>query len=121
MGGERALRGARRAGAAARPRGVPASRVGAGPCRHDRARPGGAGGRGARGHRAFWLAFCCIAATAGLVEGAVLVVKAALVFGSESGANTHRPLDGVNLIILIIAVLIDAGGLGGGEWHRRRR
>jgi hypothetical protein len=35
--------------------------------------------------------------------------------------NTHRPLDGVNLIILLIAVLIDAGGLGGGEWHRRRR
>jgi hypothetical protein len=35
--------------------------------------------------------------------------------------NTHRPLDGVNLIILIIAVLIDAGGLGGGEWHRRQR
>jgi hypothetical protein len=35
--------------------------------------------------------------------------------------NTHRPLDGVNLVILIIAVLIDAGGLGGGEWHRRRR
>jgi hypothetical protein len=36
--------------------------------------------------------------------------------------NSHRaPLDGVNLIILIIAVVIDAGGLGGGEWHRRRR
>jgi hypothetical protein len=35
--------------------------------------------------------------------------------------NTHRPLDGVNLIILVIAVIIDAGGLGGGEWHRRRR
>jgi hypothetical protein len=35
--------------------------------------------------------------------------------------NTHRPLDGVNLVILIIAVLIDAGGWGGGEWHRRRR
>jgi hypothetical protein len=35
--------------------------------------------------------------------------------------NTHRPLDGVNLIILVIAVVIDAGGLGGGEWHRRRR
>ncbi len=36
--------------------------------------------------------------------------------------NSHRSLsDGVNLIILIIAVLIDAGGLGGGEWHRRRR
>jgi hypothetical protein len=35
--------------------------------------------------------------------------------------NNHRPLDGVNLVILVIAVLIDAGGLGGGEWHRRRR
>jgi hypothetical protein len=35
--------------------------------------------------------------------------------------NTHRPLDGVNLLILIVAVVIDAGGLGGGEWHRRRR
>jgi hypothetical protein len=35
--------------------------------------------------------------------------------------NTHRPLDGVNLLILIVAVVIDAGGLGSGEWHRRRR
>jgi len=35
--------------------------------------------------------------------------------------NTHRPLDGVNLLILIIAVIVDAGGLSGGEWHRRRR
>ena len=35
--------------------------------------------------------------------------------------NTHRPLEGVNLLILILAVLIDAGGLGGGEYHRRRR
>lgn len=35
--------------------------------------------------------------------------------------NSGRPLEGVNLIILIVAVLIDAGGLGGGEWHRRRR
>lgn len=35
--------------------------------------------------------------------------------------NNNRPLDGINLLILIIAVLIDAGGLGGGEWHRRRR
>jgi hypothetical protein len=35
--------------------------------------------------------------------------------------NNGRPLDGVNLLILIVAVLIDAGGLGGGEWHRRRR
>ena len=35
--------------------------------------------------------------------------------------NSHRPLEGANLLILIVAVIIDAGGLGGGEWHRRRR
>ena len=36
--------------------------------------------------------------------------------------NSHRSLDaGVNLVILIVAVIIDLGGLGGGEWHRRRR
>ena len=35
--------------------------------------------------------------------------------------NSHRTLDGANLLILIVAVLIDAGGIGGGEWHRRRR
>jgi hypothetical protein len=36
--------------------------------------------------------------------------------------NSHRALDdGVNLIILLIAVIIDLGGIGGGEWHRRRR
>ena len=35
--------------------------------------------------------------------------------------NTHRPLDGINLIILVVAAVIDAGGLGGGEYHRRTR
>jgi len=35
--------------------------------------------------------------------------------------NSHRPMMGTNLLILIIAVIIDVGGLGGGEWHRRRR
>jgi hypothetical protein len=35
--------------------------------------------------------------------------------------NTKSPLEGINLLFLIAAVLIDAGGLGGGEWHRRRR
>ena len=35
--------------------------------------------------------------------------------------NSHRPLEGVNLLILVIAAVIDDGGLGGGEWHRRRR
>ncbi len=35
--------------------------------------------------------------------------------------NSHLPLNGVYLLILILAVVIDVGGLGGGEWHRRRR
>lgn len=35
--------------------------------------------------------------------------------------NTHQPIEGINLIIMVIAVIIDLGGLGGGEWHRRRR
>jgi hypothetical protein len=35
-------------------------------------------------------------------------------------ANTGRPTAGVNLIILIIAVVIDLGGLGSGAYHRRR-
>lgn len=35
--------------------------------------------------------------------------------------NNHMPMEGVNVVILIVAVIIDVGGLGGGEWHRRRR
>ena len=35
--------------------------------------------------------------------------------------NNHMALAGVNVIILIVAVIIDIGGWGGGEWHRRRR
>lgn len=35
--------------------------------------------------------------------------------------NSHQPLEGVNLIILLVAVVIDVGGIGGGEYHRRRR
>jgi hypothetical protein len=35
--------------------------------------------------------------------------------------NTCRPTTGINLLILIIAVVIDLGGLSGGEYHRRRR
>jgi len=35
--------------------------------------------------------------------------------------NAHMAIEGVNLIILVVAVLIDAGGLGGGEYQRRRR
>ena len=35
--------------------------------------------------------------------------------------NTGLPTTGVNLVILIIAVVIDLGGIGGGEYHRRSR
>jgi hypothetical protein len=35
--------------------------------------------------------------------------------------NTHQQIAGVNLLILIIAVVIDLGGLSGGEYHRRSR
>ena len=35
--------------------------------------------------------------------------------------NSHQPLEGINLIILLVAVIIDVGGIGGGEYHRRRR
>jgi len=34
--------------------------------------------------------------------------------------NTGQPLTGVTLIILLVTVIIDLGGLGGGEYHRRR-
>jgi hypothetical protein len=35
-------------------------------------------------------------------------------------ANTGQPTTGVNLLILIVAVAIDIGGLGGGAFSRRR-
>ena len=35
--------------------------------------------------------------------------------------NTGQPITGVNLLILIITVVIDLGGIGGGEYHRRSR
>ena len=35
--------------------------------------------------------------------------------------NTGRPTAGVNLLILILAVAIDLGGLSGGHYHRSRR
>lgn len=35
--------------------------------------------------------------------------------------NTDQPIQGINLLILLIAILIDLGGLGGGEYHRRQR
>lgn len=35
--------------------------------------------------------------------------------------NTGQPLQGIPLLVLIVAVVIDVGGWGGGEYHRRRR
>jgi hypothetical protein len=35
--------------------------------------------------------------------------------------NNGQSTTGINLIILIIAVVIDVGGLGGGAYHRRTR
>ena len=35
--------------------------------------------------------------------------------------NTRQPTEGINLLILLVAVVIDIGGLGGGEYHRRSR
>jgi len=34
--------------------------------------------------------------------------------------NSGQAVEGVNLLVLILAVLLDAGGIGGGEYHRRR-
>ena len=35
--------------------------------------------------------------------------------------NTHQPIEGLTLVFLVIAVVVDLGGLGGGEYHRRAR
>ena len=35
--------------------------------------------------------------------------------------NTRQPVEGLNLVFLILAVVIDVGGLSGGEYHRRSR
>jgi hypothetical protein len=35
--------------------------------------------------------------------------------------NSGLPTTGINLLILIVAVVIDLSGLGGSEYHRRNR
>jgi uncharacterized oligopeptide transporter (OPT) family protein len=35
--------------------------------------------------------------------------------------NSHHPIDGLYLVALIVAVIIDLGGLGGGHYSRQRR
>jgi hypothetical protein len=34
--------------------------------------------------------------------------------------NTDRPIEGVNALILVLAVVVDLGGLGGSSRYRRR-
>jgi hypothetical protein len=36
-------------------------------------------------------------------------------------ANTGQPATGLNLIILVITVVVDLGGVGGGAYHQRSR
>jgi hypothetical protein len=35
--------------------------------------------------------------------------------------NSGQPIEGVNLLILLVVAIIDMGGIGGGAWHRSRR
>jgi len=35
--------------------------------------------------------------------------------------NSHLPIDGIYLVALIVAVIIDLGGFGGGHYTRRKR
>lgn len=34
--------------------------------------------------------------------------------------NTHQPIAGLNALLLVLAAVVDVGGLGGGARHRRR-
>jgi uncharacterized oligopeptide transporter (OPT) family protein len=35
--------------------------------------------------------------------------------------NSNMPIEGINVLFLIVAVLIDAGSFGGGHYYRRRQ
>ncbi len=52
------------------------------------------------------------------VLGFIFLPLTTLVYAWE--VNSHMAIQGVNLILLAIAVIIDLGGLGGG-WSRRSR
>jgi hypothetical protein len=51
--------------------------------------------------------------------GFIFLPLTTLVYAWE--VNSHMAMQGINLLLLVIAVIIDLGGLGGGEWHRRSR
>ena len=35
--------------------------------------------------------------------------------------NSHLPIEGIYLVAIIVAVVIDLGGIGGGHYSRRQR
>jgi hypothetical protein len=51
--------------------------------------------------------------------GFIFLPLTTLVYAWE--LNSHMAIQGGNLLLLIIAVVVDLGGLSGGEWHRRSR
>ena len=50
--------------------------------------------------------------------GFIFLPLTTLVYAWE--VNSGYPIGGIYLIALIIAVIIDVGGVGGGAYHRRR-
>ena len=53
------------------------------------------------------------------VLGFIFLPLTTLVYAWE--VNSHMPLEGINLLWLVIAVVIDLGGIGGGARHQSRR
>jgi hypothetical protein len=51
--------------------------------------------------------------------GFIFLPLTTLVYAWE--VNSHMAIQGVNLLLLVIAVVVDLGGLSGGEYHRRSR
>lgn len=51
--------------------------------------------------------------------GFIFLPLTTLVYAWE--VNNHMPAEGINLLWLLIAVLIDLGGLGGGAHRQTRR
>ena len=53
------------------------------------------------------------------ILGFIFLPLTTIVYAWE--VNSRYPIEGVYLLVLVIAVIIDVGGLSGGEWHRRSR
>ncbi|HEV3329513.1 MAG TPA: hypothetical protein VG096_00930 [Bryobacteraceae bacterium] len=52
------------------------------------------------------------------ILGFIFLPLTTIVYAWE--VNMHHPIDGIYLVALIVAVVIDVGGLGGGAYHGRR-